>query len=91
MQERDGTQREDEEQQTGAAALRADCGDGLGDAQRLDGDQDWLNEQMPGIATFPSKWCLSYKHQVRLRGPVPETVRVIVYHGRPKPWDIGLP
>lgn len=56
--------------------------------KRLHGDQDWITEVMPDAARFPRSWCLSYKQQVRLRGPAPKDTKVIVYHGAPKPWDL---
>lgn len=50
------------------------------------GDQAWITECMPDAETFPPDWCPSYKHQCRYS--VPNGAKVIVYHGRPKPWDV---
>lgn len=44
-------------------------------AQRL---QDW----------FPG-WVVSYKADVAGR-EVPETARIICFHGRPRPWEVGF-
>lgn len=52
---------------------------------RLAGDQDWISERIPA-ATFPKDWCVSYKHQCHYS--VPLGARVVVFHGRPKPWDL---
>lgn len=59
--------------------------------RRFKGDQGWIHEQMPDADTFPKQWCKSYKRHVlpRLDGSLPEDCRVIVYHGEPKPWDLG--
>lgn len=53
--------------------------------ERLDGDQDWITEQMPDAAMFPLGWCVSYKRQ---GGRSPSTAKVCVFHGRPKPWEV---
>lgn len=50
------------------------------------GDQDWIHRTMPGAATFPRRWCVSYKRS-QLEGQ-PEDMRVLIYHGFPKPWDL---
>ena len=46
------------------------------------GDQDWINETMPGAATFPLGWACSFKAS---GNRIPAYAKVIVYHGRPKP------
>lgn len=56
--------------------------------ERMQGDQDWINERMPDAAMFELGWCVSYRGQVRPRGSVPSSARVICYHGFPKPWDV---
>ncbi len=54
------------------------------------GDQDWITEQEPGAWTFPIDWVPSFKHDCthRIMGP-PEDAKVIVFHGKPRPWDLG--
>ena len=54
---------------------------------RLHGDQDWIQEAIPHARVFPRRWCVSYKNS-RLAGGVPKGMRVLVYHGQPKPWDL---
>lgn len=54
---------------------------------RLHGDQDFIREQMLSSAKFPKNWCISYKYHV-IQNKVPEGVKVIVYHGSPKPWEL---
>lgn len=54
--------------------------------ERLHGDQNWIQEQMP-CARFPKAWCQSYKLQ-QLRGGWMPDCRVRVYHGRPKSWEL---
>lgn len=56
--------------------------------KRLPGDQDWINEQMPKAARFPLGWCPSYKAHVRPRGRVSSGARVVVFHGKPRPWEV---
>ena len=57
---------------------------------RYHGDQGWIHEQMPDAATFPKRWCKSYKKHIRprLNDSIPEDCRVVCYHGQPKPWDL---
>ena len=54
--------------------------------QRLHGDQNWLHEKVPAFH-FPRPWCPSYKAHVLPHG-VPADARVVVYHGRPKSWEL---
>lgn len=56
----------------------------------LHGDQDWLGLQILQRATFPPRWCRSYKRHIRPRldGSLPPDCRVVVYHGWPKSWDL---
>ena len=58
---------------------------------RLHGDQAWIHEKMTNAQTFPFEWCQSYKKHIRPRldGSLPKDCRVAVYHGQPKPWDVG--
>lgn len=53
---------------------------------RLHGDQNWINEKMLGSIKFPKEWCLSYKKHIRPTGKIPESCKVICYHGKIKPW-----
>ena len=57
--------------------------------ERLNGDQDYISEQMSNAVTFPADWCVSYKvrRYVNLK-TMPKDARVICYHGKPKPWDL---
>lgn len=63
-------------------------------AHRMDefaGDQNWIEEVMPSAATFPLGEVVSYKVDVRPRGRVPGSARVVVYSGQPKPWEVEAP
>ena len=53
---------------------------------RPGGDQAWITELQPNAATFPPNWCPSYKHQCRYS--VPQGAKVVVFHGRPKSWEL---
>lgn len=50
------------------------------------GDQTWITDQMPHASLFPPDWCPSYKHDCRYS--VPRGAKVVVFHGRPRPWDL---
>lgn len=54
--------------------------------KRLHGDQNWIQGVLPDAATFPKRWCISYKRSL-LEGQS-DDMRVLVYHGNPKPWDL---
>lgn len=54
---------------------------------RLHGDQNWIEERKPEAWTFPTRWLVSYKKAKKLN-KWPEDMRVCVYHGLPKPWDL---
>lgn len=54
---------------------------------RLHGDQDWINECVRP-ARFPRRWCPSFKRDVQPAGRVPTDARVVVFHGKPKPWEV---
>ena len=56
--------------------------------ERLHGDQDWITKQMPAAVRFPRRWCPSYKANVLPAGHVPDGARVVVFHGRPRPWEV---
>ena len=55
---------------------------------RLNGDQDWISEQIPHADTFPSDWCVSYKVRRAKLNTMPKDARVVCYHGFPKSWDL---
>lgn len=57
---------------------------------QYNGDQNWINNRIPSARRFPKAWCVSYKVTVKPTGNVPTDARVIVFHGRPKPWDICI-
>ena len=54
---------------------------------RFDGDQDWITVKKLDVAKFPRNWCYSYR--LGLKTGYPKDMRVCVYHGRPKPWEIN--
>mgnify|MGYP001557842518 CR=1 FL=1 len=56
--------------------------------ERLNGDQNWISEQMPDAATFPEDLCVSYKVRRAKLKTIPKDARVVCYHGNPKPWDL---
>ena len=51
------------------------------------GDQHYIANNFISTVKFPKEWCLSYKTHIRGKR-IPETAKVIVYHGLPKPWDL---
>lgn len=53
---------------------------------RLHGDQNWIAARKPEAALFPRRWCFSYKLGKQIG--FPRDMRVCVYHGLPKPWDV---
>lgn len=56
---------------------------------RFNGDQDYISEKIPGASTFPPDWCVSYKVRRYARfKTIPNDSRVVVYHGKPKPWEL---
>ena len=58
-----------------------------GDIARFRGDQSYIWHKMHGEATFPKHWCRSFKRIVLLHEPTVD-MRVCVFHGQPKPWDV---
>lgn len=58
-------------------------------AQRLQGDQDWITEQKQDALTFPEDWCVSFKEHCA--SSPPRGAKIIVFHGDPKPHEVGLP
>ena len=55
--------------------------------KRLHGDQNWIHEKQSSMM-FPKRWCQSYKLQ-KFKGEVMDDLRVMVYHGSPKPWEVA--
>lgn len=53
---------------------------------RMPGDQDWITRKKPGAAILPRRWCYSYR--LGLETGYPDDMRVCVYHGSPKPWEV---
>ena len=53
---------------------------------RFQGDQDWITVKKPDAEKFPKGWCYSYK--LGLKTGFPKNMRVCVYHGHPKSWDL---
>jgi hypothetical protein len=57
--------------------------------KRLHGDQNWIFERTPMAARFPRQWCPSYRgHLAPNGGALTWGARVVVFHGKPKPWDM---
>ncbi len=52
------------------------------------GDQSWLNQTMPSAHLFPRQWVQSFKRSVLNGGFLPD-LRVIVFHGWPRPWELA--
>ena len=56
---------------------------------RMNGDQDWISEQIPYADTFHKNWCVSYKvRRYANLNTMPKDSRVVCYHGQPKPFDL---
>jgi hypothetical protein len=51
------------------------------------GDQSWVFQQRPSARLFPRQWCQSFK-QACIRGGFQPDMRVCIFHGWPKPWDL---
>ena len=52
----------------------------------LHGDQDYITMKKPDAVKFPRDWCWSYR--LGQRTGYPKDMRVCVYHGFPKPWEV---
>lgn len=58
------------------------------EAKKKGSDQGWISYRLPGEATWgPEDGVHSYKFGVKAGAPLPAGARVVVFHGRPKPWD----
>ncbi len=54
--------------------------------KKLRGDQDWITIKKTDASLFPRNWCYSYR--LGLKTGFPKDMRVCVYHGQPKPWNL---
>ena len=53
------------------------------------GDQKWISAQMPEAMCFSRLWFPSYKHHVLPNGGrVNKEAKAVIFHGRPRPWEI---
>lgn len=52
------------------------------------GDQDWITVKKADASTFPRNWCYSYR--LGLKTGFPKDMKVCVYHGQPKSWDLPI-
>lgn len=57
--------------------------------ERFRGDQDWIWAKRHDAATFPKDWCVSFRKQMYIGVPFPDDMRVLVFHGAFKPWDLA--
>ena len=51
------------------------------------GDQSWITHKMPGADKFPKAWVQSFKNAC-LHGGFEPYLRVIAFHGWPRPWEL---
>jgi hypothetical protein len=56
------------------------------DSGRFKGDQSWIFHKKPEAQKFPRQWVQSFKIAV-MRGGFEPDLRVIAFHGWPKPWE----
>lgn len=58
------------------------------------GDQRWIHHcvmvNVRGVRFLPARWCESYKRGL-YTGYWPGDLRVVYFHGRPKPWEVEGP
>ncbi len=66
--------------------------------QRMRGDQNFLQETFNALGMKPERWQLlwpgqvaSYKLQCQRLNVAPIGTRVVCFHGRPRPWQLGTP
>lgn len=57
--------------------------------QRPGGDQAWIFRKHPEAAKFPRAWCRSYRLD-EATGQRSAGMRVRIYHGEVKPWDLEV-
>ncbi len=55
---------------------------------RRGGDQVWISECMPDAQRLPRAWCPSWKHDVKRWNALNHEAKVVIFHGRPKPWEL---
>ena len=55
--------------------------------EKYHGDQNWINNRIPTARRFPPQWCQSFKLAM-LNGGFQPDLRVCVFHGFPKPWQL---
>jgi hypothetical protein len=67
------------------AGRRAFDGDAVA---KYAGDQEWITRAITTAGRFPKSWCPSYRLEVAKTGH-PPGAKVVVFHGKPKPWDLG--
>ena len=63
-------------------------------------EQDYLHHAVEGISYWPQEWMVSFKYHLRQpllldrflppRRP-PTTVKMVIFHGRPRPIDLVIP
>jgi len=53
------------------------------------GDQDWVALNAPDAELWPDGWCVPYR--LRAAHELPDTVKVVVFSGRPNPEDYPSP
>ena len=58
------------------------------DTQKFKGDQSWIFHKMPGASKFPRAWVQSFKVAC-MRGGFEPDLRVIAFHGFPRPWELA--
>ncbi len=66
--------------------------------KRMRGDQDFLRATFRALGVEPERWQLlwpgqvaSYKQQCQQLNMAPAGTRVVCFHGRPRPWQLGTP
>ncbi|MGU9977476.1 MAG: hypothetical protein ACNYNY_02150 [Candidatus Oxydemutatoraceae bacterium WSBS_2016_MAG_OTU14] len=58
-------------------------------------EQRFVSAEAKGLAYWPSTWCLSFKRHMMRFFPLPpqhyppETARIVIFHGRPKPREVA--
>ena len=55
--------------------------------EKYRGDQNWINNRVPTAKRFPPEYCQSFKLAM-LNGGFHPDLRVCVFHGFPKPWEL---
>ena len=55
---------------------------------RNEGDQQYLEKVIPDVAFWPREWILSYKVDGLHTQPVPDTAKIVCFHGPPKNHEV---